>query len=85
MATHSRTLAWKIPRQRSLVARVHGVTKSQTRLNDFTLTFHLKKSMWDKSSSLVTAKTFASFVTIKIRKWCMQLSFKSVRIALIVS
>ena len=41
MATHSSTLAWKIPwmeepgRLQSM-----GVTKSQTRLSDFTFTFH---------------------------------------------
>ena len=37
MATHSSTIAWKIPGQKSLVATVHGVAKSQTRLSDFTL------------------------------------------------
>ena len=39
MAPHSSTLAWRIPGWRSLV--VHGVAKSQTRLSDFTFTFHL--------------------------------------------
>ena len=34
MATHSSTLAWKIP-----WATVHGVTKSWTRLSDFTFTY----------------------------------------------
>ena len=34
MATHSSTLAWKIPMDRGAWrAAVHGVTKSQTRLN----------------------------------------------------
>ena len=33
MATHSSTLAWKIP---WMEATVHEVTKSQTRLSDFT-------------------------------------------------
>ena len=53
MAPHSSTLAWKIPwieepgrlPGRSLV---HGVTKSRTRLSDFTFTFHfhtLEKEM----------------------------------------
>ena len=36
MAPHSSTLAWKIP----WWAAVHGVAGSQTRLNDFILTFH---------------------------------------------
>ena len=36
MATHSSTLAWKIPRTEEPggLHRVHGVTKSQTRLTD---------------------------------------------------
>ena len=32
MATHSSTLAWKIP---WMEATVHGVTKGRTQLNDF--------------------------------------------------
>ena len=56
MATHSSTLAWKIPwmaepdRLQSM-----GVTKSQTRLSDFTFTFHfhaLEKEMATHSSVL---------------------------------
>ena len=56
MATHSSTLAWKIPwmaepdRLQST-----GVTKSQTRLSDFTFTFHfhaLEKEMATHSSVL---------------------------------
>ena len=39
MAPHSSTLAWKIHGRRSLVAAVHGVAKSRTRLSDFTFTF----------------------------------------------
>ena len=38
MATHSGTLAWKIPLMEE--PRVHGVTKSQTRLNDFSFSFY---------------------------------------------
>ena len=48
MATHSSTLAWKIP-----WATIHGVTKSRTWLNDFTFTFHfhaLEKAMATHSS-----------------------------------
>ena len=54
MAAHSSTLAWKIPwteepgRLQSMV-----VTKSRTRLNDFTFTFHfhaLEKEMATYSS-----------------------------------
>ena len=56
MATHSSTLAWNIPwmeepgRLQSMV-----VTKSQTRLSDFTFTFHfyaLEKEMAALSSVL---------------------------------
>ena len=56
MAPHSSTLAWKIPwmaepdRLQSM-----GVTKSQTRLSDFTFTFHfhaLEKEMATRSSVL---------------------------------
>ena len=36
MATHSSTLAWRIPWQRSLEATVHGVTESRTRLSKYT-------------------------------------------------
>ena len=41
MAPHSSTLAWKNPMDRGAWrAIVHGVAKSQTRLSDFTFTFH---------------------------------------------
>ena len=41
MAPHSSTLAWKKSYgRRNLEAAVHGVAKSQTRLSDFTFTFH---------------------------------------------
>ena len=38
MATHSSTLAWKIPwtEEPGRLHTVHGVTKSRTRLSDFT-------------------------------------------------
>ena len=40
MATHSSILAWKNPMNRGAWwAAVHGVTKSQTQLRDFTFTF----------------------------------------------
>ena len=42
MAIHSSTLAWKNPMDRGAWwAAVHGVTKSRTRLSDFTFTFTL--------------------------------------------
>ena len=41
MATHSSTLAWKIPwTEEPCQAAIHGVAKSWTRLSDFTFTFH---------------------------------------------
>ena len=36
MAIHSSTIAWKIPWTEEPGRPVYGVTKSQTRLNDFT-------------------------------------------------
>ena len=53
MTPHSRPLAWKIPWTEK--AAVHGVAKSQTRLSDFTFTFHfhaLEKEMATHSSVL---------------------------------
>ena len=56
MATHSSTLAWKIPRlEGAWQAAVHGVVKSWTLLSDFTFTFHfhaLEKEMATPSSVL---------------------------------
>ena len=53
MAPHSSTLAWKIPWMEE--PAVHGVTKSRTRLSNFTFTFHfhaLEKEMATHSSVL---------------------------------
>ena len=56
MATHSSALAWKILLDRGAWwAAVHGVATSQTRLSDFTFTFHfpaLEKEMATHSSVL---------------------------------
>ena len=55
-ATHSSTLAWKIPwTEEPGRLQVHGVVKSQTRLGDITFTFHfhaLEKEMATHSSVL---------------------------------
>ena len=56
MALDSTSLAWKIPwiEEPGRLA-VHGVSKSRTRLSDFTLTFHfhaLEKEMATHSSVL---------------------------------
>ena len=53
MATHSSTLAWKIPWMEE--PAVHGVARSRTQLSDFTCTFHfhaLEKEMATHSSVL---------------------------------
>ena len=56
MATHSSTLAWKIPwLEEPWQADVHRVVKSRTRLSDFTFTFHfhaLEKEMATHSTVL---------------------------------
>jgi len=48
MAPYSSTLAWTSPWRGAWQAAVHVVAKSQTRLSDFTFTFHfhaLEKAM----------------------------------------
>ena len=57
MATHSSTLAWRIPwmEEPGRLHTVHGVVKSQTQLSDFTFTSHshaLEKEMATHSSVL---------------------------------
>ena len=56
MAPHSSTLAWKIPwMEETGRLQSHEVAKSQTRLSDFTFTFHfyaLEKEMATHSSLL---------------------------------
>ena len=56
MATHSSTLAWKIPLDGGAwQATVHGVAKSWTQLSNFTFTFYfhaLEKEMATHSSVL---------------------------------
>ena len=56
MAPHSNVLAWKSPwMEEPGRPALHGVAKSQTRLNDFTVTFHfhaLQKEMAIHSSDL---------------------------------
>ena len=41
MATHSSTIAWKVPLMEE-PGGLHGVAKSQTPLSDFTFTFHFQ-------------------------------------------
>ena len=54
MASHYSTLAWKIPWTEE-PGRLHGVAEGQTRLSDFTFTFHfdaLEKEMATHTSVL---------------------------------
>ena len=54
MATHSSTLAWKIPWTKEL-GRLQSMARSRTRLSDFTFTSHflaLEKEMAAHSSVL---------------------------------
>ena len=70
MAPHSSTLAWKIPWMEE--PAVHGVAKSQTRLSDFTFTFHchaLEKEMATHSSVLAW-KSQGRGSLIGCRLWC---------------
>ena len=47
MATHYSILAWRIPKDREAWrATVHGVTKSLTRLSDFTSQRAFRNSLW---------------------------------------
>ena len=46
MAPHPSTLAWKIPDRGAWSTAVHGVTKSRTRLSDFTFTFMHWRRKW---------------------------------------
>ena len=57
MASHSSTLAWKLPwmEEPGRLQSMDGVAKSRTRLSDFTFTFHfhaLEKEMATHSSVL---------------------------------
>ena len=55
MATHSSTLDWEILWTEEPGRVVHGVSKSQTRLSEFTFTFHfpaLEKEIATHSSIL---------------------------------
>ena len=61
MASHSSTLAWKIPWMEE--PAVHGVAKSRTRLSDFTFTFHfpsLEKEMATHSQTVLPTDAFSA-------------------------
>ena len=66
MATHSNTLAWRIPwREEPGRLLVHGVAKSRTQLGDFTFTFtfhfqYLKSFQFSSVQSLSRVRLFAT-------------------------
>ena len=51
MATHSSILAWRIP-----MGRVHGIAKSQTRLNNFY--YHYQKPHLHSQGKIVSRLRF---------------------------
>ena len=67
MATHSSTLAWKNPMDGGAwKAAVHGVAKSQTRLSDFTFTFHFPASEKEMAKNAqITTQLHSSHMLVK--------------------
>ena len=65
MATHSSTLAWKIPwmEEPGRLHTVHGVAKSRTQLSDFTFFHFLQIRLW--------YFIYASPTKIKHEKWAI--------------
>ena len=64
MATHSRTLAWKIP-----WATVHGVAKSWTQLNDFTFTIHFSCTTEFTAAQFTIARTWKQPKGPSMEEW----------------
>ena len=62
MATHSSTLAWKIPWTEEPGSTVHGVTKSRTRLSDFTTS--LPRPSWAGKFSCPYIVTLGSQIIV---------------------
>ena len=63
-ATHSRTLAWKIP-----WATVHGVAKSRTWLNDFTFTIHFSCTTEFTAAQFTIARTWKQPKGPSMEEW----------------
>ena len=60
MATHSRILAWRIPMDREAwQATVHGVAKSQTRLNGEPFHFHSHTFLLNPTLSAISLEIIA--------------------------
>ena len=69
MATHSSTLAWKIPwmEESGGLQRVHGATKSRTRLGDFT--FFPINWFFALGSQSIGASASASVLPMTVQVW----------------
>ena len=73
MATHSSTLAWKIPWTEvdggAWKAVVHGVAKSQTRLSDFTFTFMHWRRKWQPTPVFLPGESQGRRSLVGCRLW----------------
>ena len=69
MAPHSSTLAWKIPWTEE--PGVHGVTTSQTRLSDFTFTFHFHalEEEWQPTPEFLPGESQGQGSLVGCRLW----------------
>ena len=70
MATHSSTLAWKIPWTEE-PGGVHGVARSRTRLSDFTFTFHFRALEKEVAthSSLLPGESQGGGILVGVHLW----------------
>ena len=70
MAPHSSTLAWKNPMDRGAwQAAVHGVTKSQTLLSDFTFTFVHWRRKWQPTPVFLPGESQGQGSLVGGRLW----------------
>ena len=77
MASHSSTLAWRIPWTEEPGTAVHGVAKSRTGLSDFTFTFTLNPSLSQAHTHTagimcVLDLTVCNFILESVGKLCYQ-------------
>ena len=70
MAPHPSTLAWKIPWTEE-PGGVHGVARSQTRLSDFTFTFHFRALEKEVAthSSLLPGESQGGGILVGVHLW----------------
>ena len=71
MATHSSTLAWKIPWTDggAWQAAVHGVAKSRTQLSDFTFTFMHWRRKWQPNPVFLPGESQGQRSLVVCRLW----------------